>query len=249
MTALSKPGESVPVSRGRNERTISRVGQMDALLSRRARELGKTVKELATDAGLTRTYLYKLASGDTRDPSIRTLIRLAVALKISPIQLFRYFGLGEDSDRHDAGLSRELVRADGIHNADDSIEFTSDVTVPDHSIVHAGESFRKIWKVQNTGRVPWRKRRLVRVDEQYVIARRGEDGSLLPIVPNYLTSLTNSVPIPETLPGGITEIMVDLVAPPERCSVASIWRMEFDSGTACFPSSFFLQVIVTVISS
>ncbi|MDR6502231.1 transcriptional regulator with XRE-family HTH domain [Burkholderia ambifaria] len=222
---------------------------MDTLLARRARELGKTVKELAADAGLTRTYLYKLVSGDTQDPSIRTLIRLAVALKISPIQLFRYFGMDDESDRHDVGLSRQLVRAEGIHNANDSIEFTADVTVPDHSIVHVGESFRKIWKVQNTGRIPWRKRRLARVDEQYVIARRREDGSLLPLVPNYLTSLTNSVPIAETLPGGIAEISVDFVAPPERCSVASIWRMECDSGMACFPSSFFLQVVVTVVSS
>lgn len=73
--------------------------------------------------------------------------------------------------------------------------------------------------------------------------------ALLPLVPIYLTSLTNSGPIAETLPGGIAEISVDFVAPTERCSVASIWRMECDSGMACFPSSFFLQVVVTVVSS
>jgi len=95
-----------------------------------------------------------------------------------------------------------MVRSIARHLNPGMTEFTADVTVPDHSIVHAGESFRKIWKVQNTGRIPWRKRRLARVDEQYVIARRRGDGSLLPPVTNYLTSLTNWGPIAETLPGG-----------------------------------------------
>ncbi|WP_157378225.1 NBR1-Ig-like domain-containing protein [Burkholderia ubonensis] len=225
-----------------------REAQMDTLLSRRARELGKTVKELAADAGLTRTYLYKLVSGDTQDPSIRTLIRLAAALKISPIPLFRYFGMCHESVDRGVRLSRQLVCSRGVQNTDDSIEFIADITVPDHSMMYAGETFRKIWQVQNTGSIPWRKRRLVRVDDQYVIARRREDGSLLPLVPNYLASLSNSISIAETLPGGIVEIAVDFVAPPERCSVASIWRMECDRGTACFPSSFFLQVVVTVVS-
>lgn len=221
--------------------------QMHALLSRRARELGKTFKDLAADAGLARTYLYKLLAGNTHDPSIRTLIRLADAFEVSPILLFRHFGLLHGPPCPGAQSPEFGTRAQGNIDSGDAIEFIADVSIPDHSLVHAGEVFQKVWQVQNVGTVRWRKRRLVRVDDEYVIARRQSDGNLVPLALTYLASLSNAVNVPDTSPGDTANIAVDFASPPASCSVASIWRMEHDTGTPCFQHQFFLQVIVTVV--
>lgn len=221
--------------------------QMHALLSRRARELGKTFKDLAADAGVARTYLYKLLAGNTHDPSIRTLIRLAAAIEVSPILLFRHFGLLLGPPCPGAQSPGYGTRAQGNIDPGDAIEFIADVSIPDHSLVHAGEVFQKVWQVQNAGTVRWRKRRLVRVDDEYVIARRQSDGSLLPLAPTHLASLSNAVNVPDTSPGHTANIAVDFASPPASCSVASIWRMEHDTGAPCFQRQFFLQVIVTVV--
>lgn len=58
---------------------------------RRSRELGKPLTALAKEAGISRTYLYGLTGGASQDPSVRTLIKLAKALQVSPLLLFRYF--------------------------------------------------------------------------------------------------------------------------------------------------------------
>ena len=42
-----------------------------ALLARRSRELGRSLTAIAAEAGLARTYLYELANGNKRDPSVR----------------------------------------------------------------------------------------------------------------------------------------------------------------------------------
>ena len=55
-----------------------------ALVVRRSRELGKSMTTLAKEAGISRTYLYGLAGGISQDPSVRTLIKLAKALQVSP---------------------------------------------------------------------------------------------------------------------------------------------------------------------
>lgn len=62
-----------------------------ALVVRRSRELGKSMTTLAKESGISRTYLYGLAGGASQDPSVRTLIKLAKALQVSPLLLFRYF--------------------------------------------------------------------------------------------------------------------------------------------------------------
>ena len=117
---------------------------MHDLLRRRARDLGKSVASLAAEAGLARTYLYKLASGGTADPSVRTLVRLAAAMQVAPVALIRRYadlGMGgQPSGLPTSGTT--LAHAPG--NAGDRIVCNGDVTVPDHSVVKGGEAFRKV---------------------------------------------------------------------------------------------------------
>ncbi|MFT3857631.1 MAG: NBR1-Ig-like domain-containing protein [Aquabacterium sp.] len=222
-----------------------------AMLRRRAHELGKSLERVARDAGLTRSYLYELATGRTEAPNIRTLVHLAHALEVSPVSVLRhYVDFHTPPRRATARTAAERLpcsRAVGLDNPEDVIVFNADITVPDHSAVKAGEAFRKIWEVQNQGQAPWIKRRLVRADQHYAISRKAADGKLEPIMQPHLICQADDIPIPDVMPGECRRLEVDFVAPSENCSVASIWRVCDDARRSIYAPAFFLQVIVTVI--
>jgi transcriptional regulator with XRE-family HTH domain len=218
-----------------------------ALLRHRARDLGKTFKTLASEAGLARTYLYKLTSGVTLDPSVGTLVRLAGALEVSPIALLRHYAQLTMPEQRTLRPGLETSRAKGLLKQDDAIVFNADITIPDHTVVRGGEAFRKVWEVQNVGQVTWRGRRLIRADQQYIISRARAGGALDPMTQAHLLSIEQEVRIPDTPPGACVRLEMDFAAPRENCSVASVWRIHCKDGTPCYDASFFLQVIVTVI--
>ena len=218
-----------------------------ALLTRRSRELGKPLSTIAAEANLSRTYLYSLASVEKRDPSVRTLIKLARALQISPLLLFRYYSNLYGSEASGVSLL-PTNRASGLNDDKDVAVFNADVSTPDHIVVAAGEVFQKVWELQNMGSRPWSDRRLTRVDEEYVVARRNANGDLEPVLQAYLASLHREVPVPKTLPGQPVQIAIHFAAPKEACTVASIWRMENVQGKPCFGPAFFFHVIVTVLA-
>ncbi|RZI79013.1 MAG: helix-turn-helix domain-containing protein [Rubrivivax sp.] len=217
------------------------------LLHQRARELGKTVKALAADAGLARTYLYKLADGVTLDPSVGTLVRLAGALEVSPITLLRHYVNLAMPEQRAPRPGVDTSRCRGLVAQDDAIVFNADITIPDHAVVRGGEAFRKVWEIQNIGRVTWSGRRLVRADQQYVISRAAMGGTFEPLAQAHLRSMSQEVRIADTPPGGCVRVAVDFAAPCENCSVVSVWRIHDAEGLPCYDTSFFLQVIVTVI--
>lgn len=227
----------------------NRVVQEDGLrdiLTRRSRELGKTRAEIAHEAGLSRTYLYALINGSAQDPSVRTLVKLARALRVSPLLLFRHY-----ADAAGAPVSGPPLlptnRAIGLNNPADVAMFNADLTIPDHALVLPGEAFRKVWEFQNMGSVPWRERRLVRVDNDYVLARRTEDGLRAVLSPS-LVSLHREIAIPDTLPGHPAQVSADFSAPSETCTVASVWRIEDAQGRPCYGPAFLCHVIVTVMA-
>ena len=219
-----------------------------ALIARRSRELGKSMTELAKESGISRTYLYALAGGVSQDPSVRTLIKLAKALQVSPLLLFRYFADLAEAPV-DAFSMATTNRATGLHDPADIAVFNADVTTPDQTVVLPGETCEKTWEIQNLGSRPWRGRRLVRVDGEYVIARRSETGAPLEVMmDSHLRSLTYEIPIAETLPGQPVHLTVTFAAPKETCTVTSIWRIEDEHGQACYGPAFILHVIVNVMA-
>ena len=219
-----------------------------ALVVRRSRELGKSMTTLAKESGISRTYLYGLAGGASQDPSVRTLIKLAKALQVSPLLLFRYFAdlAGAPVDIHSMATTN---RAIGLHDPSDIVVFNADVTTPDQTVVLPGETFQKTWEIQNLGSRPWRGRRLVRVDSEYVIARRTDAGAPLEVVmDSHLRSLTHEIPVADTLPGQPVHLSVTFAAPKETCTVTSIWRIEDENGQPCYGPAFILHVIVNVMA-
>lgn len=219
-----------------------------SLVVRRSRELGKPLTTLAREAGISRTYLYGLAGGASKDPSVRTLIKLAKALQVSPLLLFRYFADLTGAPANACSMAT-TNRAVGINDPDDVAVFNADVTTPDQTVVLPGEVFQKTWEIQNLGIRPWRGRRLVRIDGEYVIARRTDaQGQLEVVMDTHLRSLHNELPIGDTLPGQPVHISVEFAAPRETCTVASIWRIEDGQGKPCYGPAFILHVVVNIMA-
>lgn len=226
---------------------INRSSQLHGLLIRRARELRKTLKAMAADAGLARSCLYKIADGTTRDPSVQTLLRLAAAMEVSPIALIRLYGdLNVPSSRRLAQYPSS-ARALGIDDSRDVVLLNADVTIPHHAVVNGGEVFEKIWEIQNAGTVFWSGRRLVRVDSSISHCDGNAKSGLVSPSRLHLASWDKVIRIPNTPPGGVVRIATCFAAPKVNCSVASVWRIEDQAGHACYGSDFFLGVIVTVI--
>lgn len=76
-----------------------------------------------------------------------------------------------------------------------SASFVSDVNIPDNSIIGAGETFTKTWRVRNTGTCIWA--------GDYVLTHYSEQRMGAP----------DSVPLEITYPGQTLDISVELTAP------------------------------------
>jgi len=76
-----------------------------------------------------------------------------------------------------------------------SAAFVADVTIPDNSVIGAGETFTKVWRVSNTGTCIWA--------WDYVLSYYSENRMGAP----------DSVPLAITYPGQTADISVDLTAP------------------------------------
>jgi hypothetical protein len=111
----------------------------------------------------------------------------------------------------------------------DSAAFVSDVTIPDGTIVNAGENFSKVWRVQNTGTCPWAEMyRLVFVGGQQMGA-------------------PDSVPLRVTQPGQTLDIAVDLTAPETDGEYRADFEIHNPDGNAIpVDDGTVLWVIITV---
>lgn len=213
------------------------------LVRRRAQQLGMPLTAVAERAELTRGYLHRLLSGQTSNPGVLTLQKLASALNLPAMTIFRLYAEGSTQQ------ARTARRHAGLRDANDGLIFVADVTVPDHSLMTPGERFIKTWAIQNAGEQPWTGRRLARMDEQAVVARRATNGLLVPLFESHLHCLDQYIDIPPTQPGHVVELSVELRAPEGSCTVVSVWRMEDVDGHACFSDQCYLYCMVTVVGS
>lgn len=216
---------------------------LGALVRRRAQQLGMPLALVAEQAGLTRAYLHRLLAGQTPNPGVRTLQKLANALNLPAMTIFRLYA-DEASTQ-----ARTARRHTGRLDPQDALIFVADITVPDHSLMTPGERFTKTWAIQNAGEKPWIGRRLVRLDTEAVVARREPNGVLTPLLESHIQCLDQWVEVPPTLPGHVVELSVQLRAPEGSSTVASIWRIEDTEGQACFGEQCHLYCVITVMGS
>ena len=94
----------------------------------------------------------------------------------------------------------------------DGSAYVADVTVPDMSVVDAGEPFVKTWRVKNTGGCSW------------------GPGYRLTFISGDRMGAAESQALPETLAGEETEVSVQMVSPNGIGTYKAEWRMQNDAG-------------------
>jgi Ig-like domain from next to BRCA1 gene/Helix-turn-helix domain len=88
------------------------------------------------------------------------------------------------------------------------------------TLIACGERFSQTWRIRNAGVVPWVGRQL---------ERQGPRAG-----PGLIVS-ERRYPIPDTAPGEIATIQVDLTAPTYDCSTIAYFKMVDADGQLCFP--------------
>lgn len=105
----------------------------------------------------------------------------------------------------------------------DRSELVADLTLPDGSMVVAGEPHEKGWRLRNVGIVAWRGRELERIG---------------PCSGPATISSPRRVPVPETDPGETVDVTVRLEAPMLPGTAIAYWQMVDSEGRACFPDRY-----------
>jgi hypothetical protein len=94
-----------------------------------------------------------------------------------------------------------------------------------------GEVFEKVWRITNSGSVPWQGRRL---------ERQG------PLNGPGLISSLRFLNVPDTEPGGVAKIKTTLKAPTYDCTSIAYFKMVDSDGRLCFPDNYQLGLDVLV---
>jgi transcriptional regulator with XRE-family HTH domain len=105
----------------------------------------------------------------------------------------------------------------------DASTFVADVTVPDGTIMPPYFKFEKIWRIRNSGTVPWNGRWL---------ARRGAPAG------HGIPHSQHRVPIPETPCGEEVDIAVQVMSQPLAGASQAHWKMVDVNGWECFPDRY-----------
>ncbi|MEV1116140.1 NBR1-Ig-like domain-containing protein [Actinosynnema sp. NPDC049800] len=114
----------------------------------------------------------------------------------------------------------------------DESTFIADVTIPDGTVMPPKFIFEKVWRIKNTGSVPWVGRRL---------ARDGAAGGYgVPHSPAYVT-------IPDTMPGEEVDISVPVRSQPLEGTSQARWKMVDGHGWKFFPSQYPFGLFMTIV--
>jgi len=103
--------------------------------------------------------------------------------------------------------------------------FVADVTIPDKTVLAAGQAFNKTWRVRNTGTCTWG------TDEELVFVR-GE-----------AMTKTTTIAIPATAPGATVDLSIAMTAPATPGNHIADWRMR-NRGGAIFGTT--LNVAINI---
>jgi len=197
--------------------------QLEGLIDKR----GLNRKQLAERARISRASLYNLLNGDVAESRLSTLIRLAGALEVHPMELLKvYF--------------ETLVPAHRLASSTPEIatDFVGDISYPDFSSVFINETFTKTWAVINTGTTPWEN--LWLECQNLPTCHHG--------FPIGLNPTQRRIPIPFTAPGEQLQISAELTAPSLPSTSISEWKTVNSQGELIFPDKVSLYCLVRVIS-
>jgi transcriptional regulator with XRE-family HTH domain len=197
---------------------------------RKQREVaGWTASRIAKEFGCSVSHISRVELGASK-PS-RQLVQFYEETFESDGLLHSLFEVAEHAAEQDrrrfGGRRPRLVRC----LPGDSTAFVDD-TIPHGTLMTPSLLFVKTWRIRNVGSVSWRGRQLER------------QGPLTG--PGLITSPTRHVPIPDTEPGEIAEIVTPLLAPGYDCASIAYFKMVDEDGFLCFPDEHQLGLDVLV---
>lgn len=200
-------------------------------LRRRMRELELTNVDVARRAGLARQTWHRLLSGDIGEAKLSTLVRIANALEIHPIQLVRTY------------FTSKQLSSSTEHQAKTKYNsgFIADVTYPDNSLVSMKQEFIKTWEIINLGTSSWEGLYLACVDD---LPHSPQQQS--PIQYGLLPE-RKSFPVPYTAPNETVRLSVKFKAPCLPCTVISHWKLVDQQGKIILPNHEGLYCLVKVV--
>jgi transcriptional regulator with XRE-family HTH domain len=114
----------------------------------------------------------------------------------------------------------------------DDSDFVADVTIPDGTILPPLYIFEKIWRIKNSGSIPWIGRRLARIG-----AAAGHGVLHSPAF----------IPIDDTMPGDTIDIAITVRSHPLPGTSGANWKMIDKNGWPYFPNLRPLHVTITVV--
>lgn len=189
---------------------------------------GVTAKQVAQEFGCSPAHISRVEQGSTK-PS-RALVQFYEGRFEADGMLLSLFEVAEhapEQERRRAGGTRPtLYRA----IPGDASTFVSD-TIPHGSLMQPGQVFEKVWRIKNSGTVPWQARRL---------ERQG------PLTGPGLISSLRFYDVPDTTPGEVAEITAALKAPTYDCTSIAYFKLVDADGRLCFPDSYQLGLDVLV---
>lgn len=113
-----------------------------------------------------------------------------------------------------------------VPEATNNGRYLADVTIPDNTRIPAGTAFKKTWRVENNGTLPWQAGyKLVHVGGEAMTGQLSHD-------------------LPAAAPGQRVEVSIDLVAPNRTGNFFSDWRFQ-DSQGNLFGDIIYLKIVVT----
>jgi hypothetical protein len=103
-------------------------------------------------------------------------------------------------------------------------KYVADVTIPDGSLLNAGKSFTKIWRVRNSGDCAWS-------EGVQLVYDRGSQ-----------VNGPSIVSVPAIAPGKTIDIRIDLRAPAEPGSYTGRWKLVASDGTVLTPLTVVIKI-------
>lgn len=189
---------------------------------------GWTGKQVAEAFGCSPSHISRVEQGSSK-PS-RGLVQFYEDTFEADGLLQSLFEVAEhapEQERRRAGGKQPKLH--GVIPGDAST-FLGD-TIPHGTLMEPGQVFEKVWRVRNSGTVPWSGRRL---------ERQG------PLTGPGLITSPRFVDIPDAKPGEAIGITASLKAPTYDCSSIAYFKMVYADGRLCFPDAYQLGLDVLV---
>jgi DNA-binding XRE family transcriptional regulator len=207
------------------EAALEALGQQLYYLRKSA---GMTQAQAASHLGVSKSHLSNVEKGRDR-PST----------KIVAFYEEQFHGNGQAWGLYDALVTanrppqrKSLDDAWPYPIPGDASTFVADITIPDGTVMPPYHKFEKIWRIRNSGTVPWIGRWLARVG-----APRGHG---IPASPY-------KVKIPDTQPGKEVDIKVKMQSQALAGSSQAHFKMVDDDEREYFPDRYALGLVLSIV--